>query len=208
MDYRIFGVLLMTQILMSLTPGPAVLCVTSQAVSRGALRSVWASLGILAANGLYFVLSGTGVGALLLASYQVFSLVRWVGAAYLIWMGLTAIFGKSSTLAPKTVADDGAGAGRIFLNGLVVQLANPKALVFFTALLPQFLDPQRNLLLQLSIIAAVNMVCDLVALVGYGVLAGRVSHLSDHPTFRRVSNVLAGSMLLTAGVATARLHRG
>lgn len=208
MDYRIFVVLLMTQILMSITPGPAVLCVTSQALSRGAARSIWASLGILAANGLYFVLSGTGVGALLLASYRVFSLVRWVGAAYLIWMGVTAIFGKSSSFAPRSESEDGASAWRIFLNGLVVQLSNPKALVFFTALLPQFLDPHRNLLLQLVIIAAVNMVCDLVALVGYAVLAGRVSHLSDRPRFRRVTNVLAGSMLLTAGVATARLHRG
>jgi threonine/homoserine/homoserine lactone efflux protein len=207
MDYRIFFVLLLTQILMSLTPGPAVLCVTSQALSRGAAKSIWASLGILTGNGLYFVLSGTGVGALLLASYGVFSLVRWIGAAYLVWMGLTAMFGKSSTIARKSESDDGAGAVRIFLKGLIVQLSNPKALVFFTALLPQFLDPHRNLLFQLLIIAVVNMSCDLVALVGYAVLAGRVSHLGDDPRFRRISNVAAGSMLLTAGLVTARLHR-
>lgn len=208
MDPRIFAFLVTTHILLSLTPGPAVLCVLSNALSRGAARATWANLGIISGNGLYFVLSGTGVGALLLASYQVFSTVRWIGAAYLIWLGLSTIFGKGSALAVKGDRDDKASAARIFLNGLITQLSNPKALIFFTALLPQFLDPHRPLVTQLLIIAAVNMICDFTTLLGYAFLAGRVTHLSDHPSFRRVANAAAGSMLVTAGIVTARMRRG
>jgi threonine/homoserine/homoserine lactone efflux protein len=208
MDLHIFVILLMTQLLLSITPGPAVLCILSNALSRGALRSTWASLGVVAANGLYFLLSATGVSAMLIASYRLFAAIRWIGVAYLVWMGLSVIFGKASPLAVKETDAPERGNGRIFLNGLAVQMSNPKALLFFTALLPQFLDPHKPLLGQMLIIMAVNVICDLLALCGYGAVAGSFTRLGQQPRFRRVADVMAGSMLISAGVATARIRQG
>src|SRR5262245_58468310 len=99
------------------TPGPAVLLVLSQALTRGSSRAVWSIGGIIAANTVYFVLSATGIGAILLASYQLFFAIKWVGAAYLVWLGITAFFGKSKVLSVGRDEQAPVSSGRMFLNG-------------------------------------------------------------------------------------------
>src|SRR5205085_8411867 len=80
----------LTEAALCVTPGPAVLLVLSQGLTRGTRASVAANLGILTGNACYFALSATGLGAVLVASYEVFSLIRWLGAAYLVWLGISA----------------------------------------------------------------------------------------------------------------------
>jgi threonine/homoserine/homoserine lactone efflux protein len=119
------------------TPGPAVLLVVSVALGRGLRASLGASLGILTANALYFTLSATGVAAALVASRELFLVLKWVGAGYLVWLGLrmALLRGSREVGAPPVIL------ARSFFRGFVVQGANPKAVVFFVALLPQFIDP-------------------------------------------------------------------
>ena len=124
----------LTEGALCLTPGPAVLLVLSQGLTRGTSASVSANLGILAGNACYFTLSATGLGAILMASYDLFSLIRWIGAGYLVWLGVMAFIGKSSVIAVAPVAAAPTSSWRTFGNGLVLQVSNPKALVFFTAL--------------------------------------------------------------------------
>ena len=194
-----------TEAALCFTPGPAVLLVLSHGLTRGTGSSVYANLGILTGNAVYFGLSATGLGALLLASYEVFSAIRWLGAAYLVWLGITAFFGKSSVLAVNAATP--ASAARTFANGAMLQVANPKALVFFVALLPQFIDPHRAVLAQVAILGVTSVVIEFGVLLAYGALAGRLTSVAARPRFQRLANRVAGTMLVTAGVGMARLER-
>ena len=194
-----------TEAALCFTPGPAVLLVLSHGLTRGMGASIWANLGILAGNACYFALSATGLGALLLASYEVFSAIRWLGAAYLIWLGGSAFLGRSEIIAVKPAAT--ASAGRTFVNGLVLQVANPKALVFFTALLPQFIDPHGSVVGQVAILGVTSVVLEFFVLLAYGAAAGRLTAVAARPRFQTVANRVAGSMLVAAGVGLARVER-
>src|SRR5215472_7725416 len=99
MNWQIWLLFVLTEAVLSMAPGPAVLYVLSQALRRGPRDSVWASGGILAANAMYFVVSATSLGALIVASYGIFFLIKWIGAAYLVYLGLGSFFGKSSVVS-------------------------------------------------------------------------------------------------------------
>src|SRR5262245_47262826 len=136
MTWETWIVFVVTETVLCLTPGPAVLFVVAQGIGRGAGAALAAAAGILAGNAFYFALSATGLGAMLLAAYGLFSAIKWVGAAYLVWLGVSTFRARA---VPHEVP--AAAGGRLLGRGFVVQVANPKALVFFTALLPQFIDP-------------------------------------------------------------------
>jgi homoserine/homoserine lactone efflux protein len=207
MSGGIWALFVVTETALCFTPGPAVLLVLSQGLARGAASSIWSNLGILTGNAMYFVLSGTGLGAALLASYELFSVIRWLGAAYLIWLGITAFVGASPVLSVSRSVDAPVRRARIFVNGFVLQASNPKALVFFTALLPQFIDPRASVLSQVMILAVTSVLIEFCVLLAYGALAGRLTELAKRPRFARVANRIAGSMLIGAGIGLARLRR-
>jgi homoserine/homoserine lactone efflux protein len=195
-----------TEALLCLTPGPAVLFVLAQGLGRGAGGSLWASLGILAGNTFYFALSATSLGALLVASHDAFFAIKWAGAAYLIWLGLRALRARGTVLAVRPAAGDLRGL-RLVARGFAVQAANPKALVFFTALLPQFIDPARSVAFQVGILGATSVVIEFVVLAGYGVLAGRAARLAEAPLVAAWLERAAGVLLLAAGLRMAALRR-
>jgi len=206
-DWQAWALFAVTEAALCFTPGPAVLLVVSQGLARGTLASVWSNLGILAGNTFYFALSATGLGAVLLASYELFSTIRWLGAAYLIWLGVAAFRGRSRVFSVAPAAGTPQAAGRMFLNGVVLQVASPKALVFFTALLPQFIDPRGSVLAQVTILAVTSVVIEFAVLLAYGATAGRMTALAARPRFGTVANRVAGSMLITAGFGMAALRR-
>lgn len=136
--------------LLCLVPGPAVLFVLGQGVAQGPRTAVAASVGILAANAGYFAVSATGLGALLLASYGVFFAIKWLGVGYLVWLGLRALLARPAALAVARARP--AGAWRVLRRGFLVQAANPKTILFFGALLPQFVDPSGNVAAQMLVL--------------------------------------------------------
>ena len=205
MSLEVWALFVVTESILCLTPGPAVLLVVAQALGGGAAASVWATLGILTGNALYFAVSATGLGALLLASYELFALVRRLGAAYLIWLGGRALLGRSA--APSTATTVAVGRGRTFVNGFVLQAANPKALLFFVALLPQFIEPGGRVAGQVLVLAVTSVAIELVILLAYGAAAGRLHALTASPRFARLADGLVGTMLVTAGVGLAAVRR-
>ncbi|MCU0765677.1 MAG: LysE family transporter [Burkholderiaceae bacterium] len=101
-----------TEAALSLSPGPAVMLVIACGLAQGARRSLWASLGILSANGLYFAVSATSLGALLVASEAFFQAIKWAGAAYLVYLGVAALLGQPSPITVSRSAARGASACR------------------------------------------------------------------------------------------------
>jgi len=192
-----------TEALLCLTPGPAVLFVLSHGLAQGGRASLWANAGILTGNTFYFLLSALGLGAVLLASHEVFTVIKLLGAAYLVYLGIRTIAGVGLGLRAGRVVGattrDWATLGR----GFALQAANPKALMFFVALLPQFIDPARPIALQILILGVTSVIIEFFVLAGYGYLAGRAATLARQPRFVALTNRVSGGMLVAAGAGLA-----
>ena len=195
------------EFVLCLTPGPAVLYVISSGLRAGARKSIASILGILAANAVYFAISATGVGALLVASYNLFFAVKWIGAAYLVYVGLMALFGKSEIMPAEEGTPTTIGGWRLFRDGFILQASNPKAIVFFTALLPQFINPHGRVVTQVLILAITSAIIEFFVLLGYGSAAGRASALAHQPRYATWTNRVAGVLLIGAGAGLAALRR-
>jgi len=161
------------ELTLCLIPGPAVLLTVSYALRRGVRSGLAAATGVVAGNTLYFVLSGLGVAALVLTSFEVFTILKWGGALYLAFLGLRALFARKGIVPEEGPARAGE-RGRAFVSGFVTQVANPKAIVFFVAILPQFIDPRISLGPQLAILTLASMCVELSVLTGYSLLAERL----------------------------------
>ena len=126
MSWKIWTLFAVTETVLCLTPGPAVLLVVAQGLSRGRIAALWSSLGILAGNAFYFLISATGIGAILLASYNLFSLIKWIGAGYLVWLGIATIFARSSVVSAPRANAPAVSSARMALNGFVLQGLEPQ----------------------------------------------------------------------------------
>ena len=180
MTLKTWLLFLMMETALSLSPGPAVFYVVSQGARGGLRRTLPAAAGILTANGIYFALSATSLGAIIAASGRFFLIAKWVGAAYLMYLGIKALLsaGSSESVDLKMPAQTG-DRRRVYVGALTLQLANPKALLFFLALLPQFIDTARAVVPQMLLLAATSMIPELFILTGYGWLAHRALHASS-----------------------------
>jgi homoserine/homoserine lactone efflux protein len=187
----------LTETVLCLTPGPAVLFVVSVALARGAPPGVAASFGILAGNAFYFVLSATGVAAVIVASNEVFALLKWAGAVYLVWLGMRMLLTKRTSIEvePQPVH-------RAFTRGFLVQAANPKALVFFIALLPQFMDARGDIAHQVLILGVSSVAIELVVLLLYVGAAVKARTIAAEKLAAPLERI-GGAFLVAAGARLA-----
>jgi threonine/homoserine/homoserine lactone efflux protein len=195
-----------TEAVLSFIPGPAVLYVVSTSITRGSRAGIVASLSILAGNTVYFILSAMGLGAMLLASRPVFTAIQWIGAAYLVYLGLRMLLSRNPE-APEP-AHDGKPVRHagVFWGGFFTQIANPKAILFFAALLPQFIDPDESAARQIAILGVSSVVvefCVLAVYVGSCRAAGRWLRM---PRYSAWLIRIAGLLLVIAGARLAATH--
>lgn len=195
----------LTETALCFLPGPAVLYVFSQGLAHGRGLSVAANLGIVTGNTVYFALSALGLGAMILASHDLFLVIKWSGAAYLIWTGLGMLLAGSASLPDGSRVP--VPTGRIFRTGVIVQLSNPKNLIFFLAILPQFIDVRGDLALQVVILGVVSQAIEFIALLFYGTLGESFSHWARAPRFARWRDRIAGSLLVGIGASVALVRR-
>lgn len=146
------------ELFLCLTPGPAVLFVTMTTAAQGARAGIIATGGILASNLMYFVISATGVAAVLLASPALFEVLRWGGSAYLLYLGLRMLFSRRETTGVDNAAAPAANIS--LLHGFMVQTLNPKAIAFFAALLPQFVNPDAPVAPQVLVLTVTSVIVE------------------------------------------------
>jgi homoserine/homoserine lactone efflux protein len=183
-----------------LTPGPAVLFVVSTSLSRGARAGLGGALGIVVCNTFYFFLSALGVAAVILASNRLFTALKWIGAAYLVWLGVRMLVARTAPPSPREQPKPGAARSAL-VRGFAMQAANPKALAFFVALLPQFIDAHASVPQQVAILAITSVSIEYAVLAGYVWIATRAANASLGWTawFTRA----AGGLLVAAGARLA-----
>jgi homoserine/homoserine lactone efflux protein len=191
------------EVVLCFIPGPAVLSVLGAALSRGERAGFATAVGILIGNALYFVVSALGLASIIVASHAAFLTIKWCGALYLAYLGLRALFShrQAATTIPQPPSGNTRGA---WVNGTVVQLSNPKALIFFTAILPQFIDPRADVPVQLAILGLAGLAVEFGVLSLYIVSAGRIRRQGLNLRSQLWAERLGGAFLLTIAAAVAR----
>ncbi|MBV8163220.1 MAG: LysE family translocator [Candidatus Eremiobacteraeota bacterium] len=190
------------EVVLCFIPGPAVMAVVG-ATLLGRSRSGFATAGgILTGNTVYFIISALGVASVIAASHTAFTVIKLCGAAYLAYLGIRAILAKEkdvpAELSPQT------RAARGWANGTVVQLSNPKALIFFTAILPQFIDPRGNVLVQIVILGFAGLAVELGVLSVYVLAANRLTGNGMAARRHVWAQRVGGAFLLGVAAAVAR----
>lgn len=207
MNWNTYLIFLVTTAVVCLTPGPAALLVVAQGISNGLRRSYWAIGGIALANAVYFALSATGVAALIVASSTLFSVIKWAGVAYLFYLGISAIRSKSSALTVTQDSRHAVSGLRAFWQAVVVELSNPKALLYFVALLPQFVDPAQPVAFQMLIFGMTCIGLDVAAYSLYAWLGSKTQRFTANERFVKASNRTSGGLLMIAGAMMATVKR-
>ncbi|MDO9472214.1 MAG: LysE family translocator [Caulobacter sp.] len=187
--------------LMAVTPGPANLFAIATGMQRGRAQALIGVAGMNAATLVWFGGAALGLGALVAAFPAAFRLLAIAGGLYVAWLGLRSIWSgvrRQDEAAAQAPAVHRARSA--LLDGFSVQIANPKALLFFTAVLPPFIDPARQIIPQLLLFATATIGFDVLAMSAYGLGGAALSARMNEPAFKRGFSLLVGLMLITAAV--------
>ena len=206
MELSVWITYLIATIILSLSPGPGVFSSISSGLHHGFRLGLWNGVGMQAANFLMLILVSVGLGTLLLASETLFTLVKWAGVAYLVYLGI--VTWRAPAQGFEEDRDDHETTARgVFMRGFWVNATNPKGIIFFAAILPQFIDVARPQLLQYAILASTTFSVDLVVMMGYTALAAKVLRVMRDPSRLRWVNRTLGGAFIAAGVALATFRR-
>lgn len=186
-------------------PGPTILLVLSYAMGRGWKVAAPMAAGVALGDLTAMTLSMLGVGALLAASAAAFTAVKWIGAAYLIWLGVK-LWRAGGTLDAQA-RTDAASPAKMLGHAWLVTTLNPKSIVFFVAFLPQFLDPARDFWVQMAVFEATFVTLAFANAFGYALLGARARSLVRQPGAVKLVNRAGGLALMSAGVAAAFARR-
>jgi threonine/homoserine/homoserine lactone efflux protein len=192
------------------SPGPAVLLALRNSVAYGVRSVIWSSLGNV--SGI-FCLSGAamlGLGVLLMSSAILFGVVKLLGVLYLFYIGVRHLLGKTSVVNPKdsqTQAEVMPSPVRLYREAFFLATTNPKPILFFTALFPQFIDVQASLLVRFLTLTGIFMCLSFMTLIAYALIGLRARTLMLRPRFSKWMNRVIGCIFMSFGAALFTLRR-
>jgi len=199
-----FAVFLTVMASLAAAPGPANLFSIATGMNRGPRAVGLAVVGMNSATLVWFVAAAVGLGALIRALPDVFAFLTVAGALYLIWLGLRAL--SAAIRGGGAISTGPTSDGSPLAQGFAVQIANPKAVLFFSAVLPPFIDLSRPLVPQLVAFAAATIGLDILTMSAYGLGGVALAQRMDAPGFRRLFNTFVGLVLIAAAVLILTRH--
>ncbi len=190
-------------LLLFIIPGPAVLYIVTRSVTQGRRAGLISVLGIHLGSLVHIAAAIAGLSALIAASATAFAAIKWAGVAYLLYLSLVAFRSTGKSVAMEKL--EPMSERRIFWQGAVVNILNPKTALFFLAFVPQFVDPALgNPTLQLVVLGAVFVIAGMISDGTYALLAGAAGdRFMRRPSWRRAQGYVAGTIYLGLGVAAA-----
>lgn len=189
----------------AVTPGPANLFAIATGMHAGPRAALLGVAGMNAATLVWFGAAALGLGALVAAFPAQFHLIAIAGGLYVTWLGAKSLWSAFTGAAPLNASGE-ARSSSAFRDGFTVQLSNPKAVVFFTAVLPPFVDPARALLPQLALLGATMIVMDVAAMSLYGVSGGALARTLSDTRAGRAFAAFVGVLLLIASALILLRH--
>lgn len=204
MELQTFLIFAVTTAVVVFSPGPTAILMASQGAGNGLKRTLFGLLGITCATLIYFILSATGIASLIVASHTLFQIIKWVGVAYLVYLGCSAIFSKSGGLVVNSSAPMKKRTS-LFTHGFLIEFSNPKALLYFSAILPQFLDVGRPIAKQFFIMWVTAFLLQILIYAAYAYLGERLIKGGVKDWIVSAVNKTAGTALIFAGVKMATI---
>ena len=207
MDLSLLMTFVGATLLLLIIPGPTVVLVLTYALTQGRRVAVASAAGVALGDFIAMTASLVGLGALVLASSTLFAALKWVGAAYLVWMGIGMIRSAGSAKAIQIEDAPQLSAGAVFRNAAVVTALNPKGIVFFIAFVPQFIRTDAALAPQFAILIATFVSLATINVLVYALLADRLRATIRRPSVLAWMTRIGGGVLIAMGVLTATLRK-
>jgi threonine/homoserine/homoserine lactone efflux protein len=206
-DLQTFQLFLVTCGLLVITPGPDTLFVVARSIERGRLVGVVSAIGICSGFLVHTFAAVVGVSALLMSSAIAFNAVKYLGAAYLLYLGIRTLASPAQPL--RASGETPAALWRIFWQGLMTNVLNPKVALFFLAFIPQFVDPsQGSVIAQIAILGVTDMLLCLVWLSMLALVTGTTRQwLVDQPRFWRAQKWVTGGLFTVLGARLLLVER-
>lgn len=208
MDIQLWLAFVATSVALLLIPGPTVLLVLSYAISQGRAVALATVAGVALGDFTAMTASLAGLGAVILASAKLFVALKWLGAAYLVYLGVRLYRSAPAATLGTWRGAEPLPARRVFAHAAAVTALNPKSIVFFIAFVPQFVTPSAPLAPQFAVLIATFVGLAALNALAYALLADRMRHRIGRPGVLTGLTRLGGGALIAMGVAAAAVRRG
>jgi len=206
MSVELWAAFVFAATILLVIPGPTILLVLSQAITHGRRSVIPLVAGVVSGDFTAMTLSLLGLGAILSASAALFTLLKWIGACYLFYLGIK-LWRSRPDDEGFSVAATVRSKGSLFKSSFIVTALNPKGIAFFVAFLPQFINPKEPAQTQLLILGATFLLLAGINAALYAIFAGHVRDAIRNTTVRRWFNRCGGTVLIGAGALTAAMQR-
>ena len=195
-----------TVLIASIIPGPSMLLALTHGMQFGAKRTIASAMGNLTVTLIQAFISIAGLGTILIASESAFQIVKLAGAAYLVYMGITILFSSKMSITPENNdrSLNEVSLGKMYLQAALVTAGNPKAIVFFTAVFPQFIDPHSSYLPQFFLLMSMGSLIAFSCFMLYAISGQKIVYLfSNKATAGKYLNRIIGTTFIGAGIGLA-----
>lgn len=204
-DPNLFVAFLLATALLILIPGPIVTLVVANSINRGTRFGLATTFGASLGNAVLVVAGAAGLAPILGLLTDWFDVLRWLGAAYLVYLGVMQW--RAPPVALETTEAETGSVKRVFAHGFIVAITNPKTMLFFAAFFPQFIDPARAMTPQLAVMSIAFIAVAATIDSGYALLAGRLRFIFTSQARAKLRNRLVGGLLILTGIGLAAARR-